>query len=68
MAMIRIEGFTKRYGGRVVLRDLHLDVGRGETLVVMGASGCGKSTLLRHVAGLEHDETGPFEGRITVGE
>ena len=37
----------------VALKDINLDVGEGEILVLLGASGCGKSTLLRIIGGLE---------------
>ena len=45
------------------VRDVSIDVGRGETVAVVGESGCGKSTVLRCVAGLER----PDAGRIEVG-
>ncbi|HTQ48229.1 MAG TPA: ATP-binding cassette domain-containing protein, partial [Polyangiaceae bacterium] len=38
--------------GRVLVRDLHLKVERGERLLVTGPSGCGKSTLVRAIAGI----------------
>ena len=47
-----IERLTAGYGRSPVLRDVDLEVARGELLVVAGPSGCGKSTLLRAVAGL----------------
>jgi NitT/TauT family transport system ATP-binding protein len=44
------------------LCNIHLDVGRGEFLSVIGASGCGKTTLLRIVAGLE----GGYDGTLLL--
>jgi sulfonate transport system ATP-binding protein len=49
---------AKRYGQRVVLRDVRLQLAPGEIVSLVGASGCGKSTLLRIVAGLDPDHVG----------
>jgi phospholipid/cholesterol/gamma-HCH transport system ATP-binding protein len=50
------------FDDRVVLRDVNLQVRRGETVVILGGSGSGKSTLLRcFIGALE-----PSEGKITV--
>ena len=55
--MLRCSGLAKSFGsGEMqveVLRDLELEVARGESVAVVGASGCGKSTLLHLLAGLD---------------
>ena len=43
----------KQFGEQAVLKDISLEVGRGEVVVIVGPSGCGKSTLLRCLNGLE---------------
>jgi NitT/TauT family transport system ATP-binding protein len=48
-----IAGLAKRFGELEVLRDIDIEVERGEFIAVVGPSGCGKTTLLRMVAGLE---------------
>lgn len=60
--MIRIEGLTKRYGDRLVLRDVSILLQDGEKLAVMGESGRGKTTLLRIIARLEQPDSGVIEG------
>jgi iron complex transport system ATP-binding protein len=50
--VISCTGVTASLGGRVVLRDVDLTVGRGDWLSVVGPNGAGKSTLLRVLAGL----------------
>src|SRR5512147_935549 len=57
---IEIRDLTMAYGGFVVMRDINVQVKRGEIFVIMGGSGCGKSTLLRHMIGLKE----PAQGEI----
>jgi spermidine/putrescine transport system ATP-binding protein len=52
--VLDLRNVAHRYGHNVVLRDLSLQVSRGEFLTLLGPSGSGKSTLLRIIAGLEH--------------
>lgn len=62
--VVRIEGLQKAFGDNVVLRNIDLDVHRGEVVVVLGPSGSGKSTMLRCVNLLETPTSGKiiFEG------
>ena len=62
--MLRLEQVTKRFGARVVLGGVSLELGAGEYIAVLGDSGIGKSTLLNAIAGLE----GVDEGRILFGD
>jgi len=51
-------GITFRPGAPAVLRDVNLQVAKGEYIAIIGHSGCGKSTLLNIVAGLVSATTG----------
>jgi ABC-type Fe3+/spermidine/putrescine transport system ATPase subunit len=51
--MLRLEGISKRFGDVVAVRDVTLEVPRGELLTLLGPSGCGKTTTLRMIAGFE---------------
>jgi spermidine/putrescine transport system ATP-binding protein len=59
---VRLEGVTKRFGDLEAVRDLSLDVERGEFFTFLGPSGCGKTTTLRMVAGFEE----PTAGRVLL--
>src|SRR3954447_18723927 len=61
-SIVSINGLNKWYGEFHVLRDIHLDVAKGERIVVCGPSGSGKSTLIRCINALEEFQ----EGQITV--
>jgi glutamate/aspartate transport system ATP-binding protein len=60
--MIAIEDLCKWHGAVQVLADCHLNIAKGEVVVVCGPSGSGKSTLIKCINGLE-----PFQrGRVVV--
>jgi len=60
---------VKTFGSKPVLRQLDLDIRRGETLVILGGSGSGKSVLLKHMNGLLRPDAGDvsFAGRSLGG-
>ena len=60
--IISFEKVSKWYGEFHVLRDIDLEVARGERIVICGPSGSGKSTLIRCINALEEYQ----EGRLTV--
>lgn len=50
--LVDVEGLHVRFGRHEVLRDINLQVRRGETLAIIGESGCGKTVLLKTLNGL----------------
>lgn len=56
--IIKAENVSKSFGDRQILKNVNLEIYRGETLVIMGGSGCGKSTLLRHMMGSVKPDSG----------
>jgi ABC-type polar amino acid transport system ATPase subunit len=56
--LIEVRRLNKSFGDLVVLRDIDLDVHRGEVVVIIGPSGSGKSTLLRCLNRLEDPTSG----------
>lgn len=56
--LVEFKGVRKRFGSLVVLSGVDLVVGRGESVVVIGASGSGKSVMLKHIVGLLKPDEG----------
>lgn len=61
---IRIKDAVKRYGDRTVIKNLSMEIRKGEFFTLLGPSGCGKTTLLRMIAGFNSIE----EGDVFFGE
>jgi spermidine/putrescine transport system ATP-binding protein len=57
---VRLERVTKRFGDFAAVREMDLDIPRGQFFTMLGPSGCGKTTTLRMLAGFEE----PTEGRV----
>ncbi|HEY5896351.1 MAG TPA: ABC transporter ATP-binding protein [Burkholderiales bacterium] len=63
--MLKLAAVSKRFGARVVLNRICLELAAGEYIAILGESGIGKSTLLNVIAGLEPVDEGEivFESR-----
>ena len=59
--MIKIEGLTKKYGTKLALNNVCLELPRGEIVGLFGENGAGKSTLMKSVFGFI-----PHKGEITL--
>ncbi len=62
MSFLKFESLTKKFGDFVAVRDMSLDIEKGEFISLLGPSGCGKTTTLQMVAGL----LTPTSGKISL--
>jgi len=60
---VAIRAVSKTFDATAILREVSLEIRRGEFLALLGGSGCGKTTLLRILAGLEV----PEQGEVWIG-
>jgi len=63
--LLSIEGLNAGYHGKAIVRNIAVQVARGETLALVGESGSGKSTVARAIVGLIEQQTGTsrFDGK-----
>ena len=66
--MLTVQGLSKRFHGRDILREIDLSIAPGEVVGLIGHSGAGKSTLARCLVGLEQVDAGEvsLDGRAVV--
>jgi phospholipid/cholesterol/gamma-HCH transport system ATP-binding protein len=64
MAFIELRNLHKSFDGKQVLRDMSIDIDRGETVVIVGGSGTGKSVTIKHIIGLLK----PDRGQVIVDD
>ena len=62
--MLELKGIKKSYDGTIVLRNINLNIEKGEIVSILGPSGCGKTTLLNIILGLTNADSGEmrFQG------
>ena len=56
--LVQLKSVNKHYGSLHVLKDINLEVGKGEVIILLGPSGSGKSTLCRTINRLETIDSG----------
>ncbi|WP_139492435.1 amino acid ABC transporter ATP-binding protein [Brevibacillus dissolubilis] len=62
--MIKVNHLMKNFGDLQVLKDINLEIGKGQVVVIIGPSGSGKTTLLRCLNLLEV----PTKGSVQIGD
>ncbi len=69
MALLKLEGVTKRFGGLTAVDRVSLEIESGEALGIVGPNGSGKTTLYNIISGVYRPEEGRvlFEGRDITG-
>ena len=67
MSLLEVKNLKKSFNDNVVLKDISLNVEKGEVLVIIGPSGSGKSTLLRCITDLETEDSGEINFDGTFG-
>ena len=58
---MHIQNICKSFGDHEVLKQVNIEIQKGEFFTLLGSSGCGKTTLLRCIAGFEKPTSGTIE-------
>ena len=58
MVLLKAEHITKKYSGRTIIKDINIELHKGELISLLGVSGSGKTTLLRCISFLEQADKG----------
>ena len=68
MPLIEVVDLSKRYGERIVIKNINVSIEKGEVFALIGSTGAGKTTLLRLIDLLEVPTTGKiyFDGADTT--
>jgi len=69
MALLNVQGVTKRFGGLVALNNVELSIKEGEIVGLIGPNGAGKTTLFNIICGFYKPDAGKveFDGRNITG-
>lgn len=59
--MLKLTGISAGYGGTEIIRNVSLEVKKGEVVTIVGANGAGKTTTLRTICGIIKPRTGSIE-------
>jgi len=57
-SIIKVKNFAKRFGNKIVHKDVNLEINQGQCVGLIGGSGAGKSVILRSLIGLERPDAG----------
>ena len=60
--IIEVRNLVAKYGEKIVLEDISVDIKAGEVTVILGSSGCGKTTLLKNILRLYE----PYSGSVKI--
>lgn len=60
--MVTLDNVVKSFERNTVVKNISMDIKKGEFLTLLGPSGCGKTTTLRMIAGFEQ----PTDGDVLI--